>query len=76
MKVREELNMYEKKGITEFNNKKWIWEALLNCNSLYGLIANNMDEIPNISDIDLYMFVQTLLQVKYSLIELIGRDIK
>ena len=74
--MQSELNTYEKKGIKEYNNKKWIWDTLITCNRLYSLISNNMDEIPNISDIDLYMFVQTLLQVKYSLIELIGRDSK
>ena len=71
-----ELNMYEKKGIKEFNNKKWVWETLLASNQLYSLISNNMGEIPNLSDIDLYMFVQTLLQIKYAMIELIGRDAK
>lgn len=71
-----ELNMYEKKGIKEFNNKRWVWETLLACNQLYTLVSNNMGEIPNLSDIDLYMFVQTLLQIKYDMIELIGRDAK
>lgn len=71
-----ELSMYEKKGIKEFNNKKWVWETLLASNQLYSLISNNMGEIPNLSDIDLYMFVQTLLQIKYAMIELIGRDVK
>lgn len=74
--MREELNTYEKKGIKEFNNKKWVWETLLASNQLYSLISNNMGEIPNLSDIDLYMFVQTLLQIKYAMIELIGRDAK
>ena len=74
--MREELNMYEKKGVKEFNNKKWVWETLLASNQLYSLISNNMGEIPNLSDIDLYMFVQTLLQIKYAMIELIGRDAK
>ena len=71
-----ELNMYEKKGIKEFDRKRWVWETLLLCNHLYSLISNNMGDIPNLSYTDLYMFVQTLLQIKYAMIELIGRDAK
>ena len=74
--MNAQLNMYEKKGIYEYRNKKWVWETLLASNQLYTLVSNNMGEIPNLSDIDLYMFVQTLLQIKYAMIELIGRDAK
>ena len=69
-----ELNTYEKKGINEYKNKKWLWKALFAANELYECIVNNMDEIPDIQQQDLYMFVNTLLEVKYKILELIGRN--
>ena len=69
-----QINLFEKQGLEEYKNKKWLWQALFACNNLYEAIANNMDEIPEVKYQDLYMFITTLLQVKYSIIELIGRD--
>lgn len=72
----QQLSIFERIGVKEFNDKKYIWKALFACNELYDILASNMDELPNVDQKDLYMFVNTLLQVKYSLIELIGRDSK
>lgn len=69
-----QVNQYEKRGIEEYKNKKWLWKALFASNDLYECIVNNMDEIPDIQQQDLYMFVNTLLEVKYKILELIGRN--
>lgn len=74
--MNERLSLYEKKGIDEYSNKKWVWKSVILTDELYQLLAVYMDEIPNIVQPDLYMFAQTLLQLKYSLLELIGRDAK
>lgn len=74
--MTNELNMYEEKGIKEVNNKKWVWETLLACNDLYYVIANNIGDIPNIPYTDLYMLLNTLLQIKSAMYELIGRSEK
>lgn len=74
--MNAQLNMYEKKGIDEYRNKKWIWDSVTCCSQLYTNISNNMGEIPNLSDPEIFDFVQRLLDIKYSLLELIGRDSK
>ena len=74
--MNERLSLYEKKGIDEYSNKKWVWKSVILTDELYQLLAVYMEDIPNIVQPDLYMFAQTLLQLKYSLLELIGRDAK
>lgn len=74
--MNAELNMYEKKGIEEYRNKKWVWDSVTCCNQLYSNITNNMGEIPNLSDPEIFDFMQRLMDLKYCLIELIGRDSK
>ena len=71
-----DLNMYEKKGIEEYRNKRWVWETLISCNKMYDNLASNQDELPDIIHPDLMEFMGKLLEIKYALLELIGRDSK
>lgn len=71
-----DLNMYEKKGIEEYRNKRWVWETLISCNKMYENLASNQDELPDILQPDLMEFMSKLLEIKYALLELIGRDSK
>lgn len=71
-----DLNMYEKKGIEEYRNKRWVWETLISCNKMYENLASNQDELPDILHPDLMEFMSKLLEIKYALLELIGRDSK
>ena len=71
-----QLNMYEKKGIDEYRNKKWVWETLIASNKMYENLVANQDELPDIMHTELMNFMPRLLDIKYSLLELIGRDSK
>ena len=72
----EGISKNERKGIDEYRNKKWVWESVISCNALYDNLVNNQDELPDILHPDLMDFMRSLLQIKYSLLELIGRDSK
>lgn len=74
--MNAQLNMYEKKGIEEYRNKKWVWETLIACNKVYENLTNNRDELPDVMDIKIMELMTNLLDVKYALLELIGRDSK
>lgn len=74
--MADSLNVYEKKGIEEYRNKKWVWESLLCCNKLYENLASNRDELPDVVQSEVFAFMSDLLSIKYSLLELIGRDSK
>lgn len=72
----EGISRNERKGIDEYRNKKWVWESLICCNTLYDNLINNQDEIPDVLYSELMDFMKQMLRIKYSLIELIGRDSK
>lgn len=74
--MNTQLNMYEKKGIDEYRNKKWVWESLIVCNKLYENLVANQGELPDIMHTELMNFMPRLLDIKYALLELIGRDSK
>lgn len=72
----EGISKNERKGIDEYRNKKWIWESIICCNALYDNLINNQDELPDVLYSELMEFMKKMLNIKYSLIELIGRDSK
>ena len=74
--MNEQINIYEKKGIDVYRNKKWVWETLIACNKMYENLVSNQDELPDIVHPELMDFMHSLLTIKYSLLELIGRDSK
>lgn len=74
--MNEVISTYEKKGIEEYRNKRWVWETLISCNKMYENLVSNQDELPDIMHPDLMEFMSKLLEIKYALLELIGRDSK
>lgn len=70
------INMYEKKGIEEYRNKGWVWRAVICADELYHILANNKDELPDVEWSEIYHTQQKILNIKYALLELIGRDSK
>lgn len=74
--MNEVINMYEKKGIEEYRNKRWVWETVIACNKMYDNLVANQDELPDIMHSELMCFMTQLLDIKYALLELIGRDSK
>ena len=74
--MNQQISLYERKGLEEYKNKKFLWKALFACNDLYEVIANNLDEFPNVHQSDLGDLINTILELKYSVLELIGRDSK
>ena len=74
--MNQQISLYEKKGLEEYKNKKYLWKALFACNDLYEVIANNLDEFPNINQKQLGDMVNLVLEFKYSVLDLIGRSAK
>lgn len=74
--MNQQISLYEKKGLEEYKNKKYLWKALFACNDLYEVIANNLDEFPNINQKQLGDMVNLVLEFKYSVLDLIGRSTK
>ena len=74
--MNKQISLYERKGLERYGKEKALWKALFACNDLYEYVANNMDEIPDIPYDDLYSMVHKLLELKYSILELIGRGKK
>lgn len=74
--MNNQMNLYEKRGIDEFRNKGWVWRALFDADELYHLLINNKDEIPDVIYSEFNTSMTKLLDIKYAMLELIGRDSK
>lgn len=74
--MNNQMNTYEKKGTQEYLKKGWVWKAVMCADELYHLLANNQDEIPSVVYSEMYQTIKGILDIKYSLLELIGRDSK
>ena len=70
------MSIYERMGLDEYNNMGWVWKAVEDADSLYKILVNNHDELPNLKYDEIRDFIKALLEVKYSLMELIGRSKK
>lgn len=64
------------KGAELYRNKSYIWKVIESCNTLIGLLPQNMDEFPDMKSTDMYMLCETLIALKWSAIELLGREMK
>lgn len=72
--MNQQISLYEKKGLEEYKNKKYLWKILFACNDLYESVVNNMDEFPTINQKELGDIVNYILELKYSVLALIGRE--
>ena len=70
--MNQQISIHEREGLEIYGKQKHLWKALFSCNELYEFVANNMDEIPDMKYDDLYDLVHKLLEVKYSILALIG----
>lgn len=64
------------KGTFEYKNKKYIYEVIEASSKLVNILSQNMDEFPNQKYEDMYMLTQALINLKWSAVELLGRDVK
>lgn len=62
------------KGSMRFRNNRYIWETIFSCERLIEILSQNKDEFPDMKYSDIYMLTQTLIALKYSAMELIGKD--
>ena len=74
--MNKQISMYEREGLDRYSKEKQLWKALFACNDLYEFVANNMDDIPDIPYDDLFDLVHKVLELKYSVLALIGRGSK
>lgn len=74
--MNQQMSIYERMGLDEYNNMGWVWKAVEDADSLYKILVNNHDELPNLKYDEIRDFIKALLEVKYSLMELIGRSKK
>ena len=74
--MNQQISIHEREGLNRYGKEKQLWKALFACNELYEFVANNMDDIPDMKYDDLYCMVHKLLELKYSVLSLIGRDSK
>ena len=72
--MNQQISIYEREGLDRYSKEKSLWKALFACNDLYEFVANNMDEIPEMKYDDLFDMVHKLLELKYSVLALIGRN--
>ena len=66
----------EHKGLNEYKNKGYLYETVNSCDNLIHILSQNMNEFPDMKYSDLYMLCQTLIGLKWSAIQLLGRDKK
>lgn len=72
--MNQQISIYEREGLDRYGKEKQLWKALFACNELYEFVANNMDEIPDMQYDDLFSMVHKLLELKYSVLALLGRS--
>ena len=74
--MNQQISINERAGLDRYGKEKQLWKALFSCNELYEFVANNMDEIPDMKYDNLYELVHRLLELKYSVLALIGGENK
>lgn len=57
-----------------YQNKRFIWQIVMCCETLVEILSQCQDDFPDMKYNDMYMLIETLINLKYSAIELIGRD--
>jgi hypothetical protein len=62
------------KGSMRVRNTRYIWETIFACEKLIEILSQNKDEFPDMKYTDTYMLTETLIALKYSAMELIGKD--
>jgi len=66
----------ERKGLSEFKNKSYIYEVINSCDKLVHILSQNMNEFPDQKYSDMYKLTQELITLKWSAVQLLGRDSK
>ena len=62
------------KGMMRFKNARYIWEIAFASETLIELLTRYQDEFPDLKYNETYMLLQTLITLKNSAIELLGKD--
>lgn len=66
----------ERKGLQEYKSKGYLYETVNSCDTLIHILSQNMNEFPDQEYSELYMLTQTLIGLKWSAIQLLGREKK
>lgn len=66
----------ERKGLSEFKNKGYIYDVINSCDKLVHILSQNMNEFPDQKYSDMYKLTQELITLKWSAVQLLGRDSK
>lgn len=64
------------KGSHDYKNLGYLYRTVDLSQQLFEIVSQNMSEFPDLDYNDLYIFCETLTKLKWSAVELIGRETK
>ena len=63
-----------RKGTEKRKNIGYLFKTVDACEELFDIVSQNMEEFPGLSYNDMYMLAETLTRLKWSAVELIGKE--